>query len=61
MGLDELWMDCESHLKKNPIHEIEKTVIIKVKLPHVNIRTISETANFFSNAISSLYIIIILL
>ena len=29
-------MDCKNHLEKNPIQEIEKTVKIKVKLPHVN-------------------------
>ena len=26
----------ENHLEKNPIQKIEKTVKIKVKLPHVN-------------------------
>ena len=29
-------MDWERHLEKNPIQKIEKTVKIKVKLPHVN-------------------------
>ena len=29
-------MDWENHLEKNPIQKIEKTVKIKVKLPHVN-------------------------
>ena len=28
-------MDWENHLEKNPIQKIEKTVKIKVKLPHV--------------------------
>ena len=29
-------MDCENHLEKNPIQKLEKTVSVKVKLPHVN-------------------------
>ena len=29
-------MDWKNHLEKNPIQNIEKTVKIKVKLPHVN-------------------------
>ena len=29
-------MDWEKHLEKNSIQKIEKTVKIKVKLPHVN-------------------------
>ena len=29
-------MDWENYLEKNPIQKIEKTVNIKVKLPHVN-------------------------
>ena len=29
-------MDWENHLEKNPIQKTEKTVKIKVKLPHVN-------------------------
>ena len=29
-------MDWEYHLEKNPIKKIEKTVKIRVKLPHVN-------------------------
>ena len=29
-------MDWKNHLEKNPIQKIEKTVNIKVKLPHVN-------------------------
>ena len=29
-------MDCENPLEKRPIQKIEKTVKIKVKLPHVN-------------------------
>ena len=40
--------------KKNPIQKIEKTVNIKVKLPHVNKKTTSEKANFCSNTVFSL-------
>ena len=29
-------MDWKNHLEKNPIQKIEKTVKIRVKLPHVN-------------------------
>ena len=29
-------MDWENRLEKNPIQKIEKTVKIRVKLPHVN-------------------------
>ena len=29
-------MDWENYLEKNPIRKIEKTVKIRVKLPHVN-------------------------
>ena len=32
---NELWMDWENHLEKNPIQKHEKTVKIRVKLPHV--------------------------
>ena len=38
----------EKPLRKNPIQNIEKTVKIKVKLPHLN-------ANFCSNTVFSLY------
>ena len=38
-------MDLENH-SKNPIQKIEKTVEIKVKLPHVNKKTNGEKANF---------------
>ena len=48
-------MDWENHLEKNPIQKIEKTVKIKVKLPHVNKKTTSEKANFCSNTVFSLY------
>ena len=39
-------MDWENHSEKNPIQKIEKTVKIRVKLPHVN---------FCSNTVFSLY------
>ena len=29
-------MDWKNHLEKNPLQKIEKTVKIKLKLPHVN-------------------------
>ena len=32
-------MDWENHLEKNPIQKLEKTVKIRVKLPHVNKKT----------------------
>ena len=48
-------MDWEHHLEKNPIQKIERTVKIKVKLPHVNKKTTSEKANFCSNTVFSLY------
>ena len=35
-ALNELWTDWENHLEKISYPEIEKTVKIKVKLPHVN-------------------------
>ena len=42
-------------IRKNPIQKTEKTVKIKVKLPHVNKKTTSEKANFCSNTVFSLY------
>ena len=48
-------MDWENHLEENPIQKIEKTVKIKVKLPHVNKKPTSEKANFCSNTVFSLY------
>ena len=41
--------------RKNPIQKIEKTVKIKVKLPHVNKKTTSERENFCSNNVFSIY------
>ena len=48
-------MDWENYLEKKTIQKIEKTVKIKVKLPHVNKKTTSEKANFCSNTVFSLY------
>ena len=48
-------MDWKNHLEKNPIQKIEKTVKIRVKLPHVNKKTTTEKPNFCSNTIFSLY------
>ena len=45
-------MDWENRLEKNPIQKIEKTVKIRVKLPHVNKKPL---ANFCSNTAFSLY------
>ena len=47
-------MDWENHLEKNPIQKIEKTVKIKVKLPHVNKKPLAK-ANFCSNTLFALY------
>ena len=43
-----------NHLEKNPIQKIEKTVKIRVKLPHVNKKTTTEKPNFCSNTVFSL-------
>ena len=48
-------MDWKNHLEKNAIQKIEKTVKIKVKLPHVNKKTTTDKANFCSNTVFSLY------
>ena len=48
-------MDWDNPLEKNPIQKTEKTVKIKVKLPHVNKKTTSEKAIFRSNTVFSLY------
>ena len=48
-------MDWENHLEKNPIQKIEKTVKIRVKLPHVNTKTTTEKPNFCSNTVFSIY------
>ena len=44
-----------NHLEKKSIQKIDKTLEIKVKLPHVNKKTASEAANFCSNTVFSLY------
>ena len=49
-------MDWENQLEKNPIQKIEKTVKIRVKLPHVNKKTTTEKANFCSNTSFALYL-----
>ena len=49
------WIGKTNYLEKNPIQKIEKTVKIRVKLPHVNKKTTSEKANFCSNTVFSLY------
>ena len=48
-------MDWENHLETNQIQKIEKTVKIKVKLPHVNKKTTGEKANFCANTVFSLF------
>ena len=48
-------MHWKNHLEKNPIQKIEKTVKIKVKLPHVNKKPLPDKANFCSNAVFLLY------
>ena len=48
-------MVWKNHLEKNPVQKIEKTVKIKVKLPHVNKKTTTDKANFCSNTVFSLY------
>ena len=45
----------EKPFRINPIRKIEKAIKIKVKLPHVNKKTASEKANFFSNICSDSY------
>ena len=45
-------MDCENHLEKNPIEKIEKTVKIRVKLPHVNKKPLARNLIFVQIAFS---------
>ena len=51
-------MDWEDHLEKNPIQKIEKTLTIKMKLPHVNKKPLARKQIFaqtpFSHYILSL-------
>ena len=45
-------MDWENHLEKNPIQKIEKTVNIKVKLPHVNKKPLARKRTFVQTPFS---------
>ena len=42
----------ENHLEKNPIQKTEKTVKIKVKLPHVNKKPLARKRNFVQTPFS---------
>ena len=43
-------MDWENYLEKNPIQKIEKTVKIRVKLPHVNKKPLPRNRIFVQTA-----------
>ena len=45
-------MDRKNHLEKNPIQKIEKTVKIKVKLPHVNKKPLARKRIFVQTPFS---------
>ena len=45
-------MDWENHLEKNPIQKIEKTVKIRVKLPHVNKKPLPRNRIFVQTPVS---------
>ena len=45
-------MDWENHLGKNPIQKIEKTVKIRVKLPHVNKKPLPRNRIFVQTPFS---------
>ena len=45
-------MDWENYLEKNPIQKIEKTVKIRVKLPHVNKKTVPRNRIFVQTPFS---------
>ena len=45
-------MDWENHLENNPIQKIEKTVKIKVKLPHVNKKPLAGKRTFVQTPFS---------
>ena len=45
-------MDWENHLEKNPIQKIEKTVKIRVKLPHVNKKPLPRNRIFVQTPFS---------
>ena len=45
-------MDWKNHLEKKPIPKIEKTVKIKVKLPHVNKKPLTRKRIFVQTPFS---------
>ena len=45
-------MDWENYLEKNPIQKIEKTVKIRVKLPHVNKKSLPRNRIFVQKPLS---------
>ena len=45
-------MDWKNHLEKNPIQKIEKTVKIRVKLPHVNKKPLQRKRIFVQTPVS---------
>ena len=45
-------MDWENHLEKIPIQKLEKTVKIKVKLPHVNKKPLARKRIFVQTPFS---------
>ena len=45
-------MDWENHLEKNPIQKIEKTVKIRVELPHVNKKPLPRNRIFVQTPFS---------
>ena len=45
-------MDWENHSEKNPIQKTEKTVKIKVKLPHVNKKPLARRRIFVQTPFS---------
>ena len=48
-------MDWENHLEKNLIQKIEKTVKIRVKVPHVNKKPLPRNRIFVQTPFFSLY------
>ena len=42
----------ENHLEKNPIQKLKKTVKIKVKMPHVNKRSLARKRIFVQTPFS---------
>ena len=45
-------MDWENHLEKKPIQKIQKTVKIRVKLPHVNKKPLPRNRIFVQTPFS---------